>query len=41
MGGPTRTATLVATDPGPEWGRDWQEAKRLAGRLAKKIENLD
>lgn len=41
MGVPTRTATLVATDPGPEWGRDWKEAKRLAGRLAKKIENLD
>lgn len=41
MGVPTRTATLVATEPGPEWGRDWKEAKRLAGRLAKKIENLD
>jgi len=40
-GVPTRTATLVATDPGPEWGRDWKEAKRLAGRLAKKVENLD
>jgi hypothetical protein len=36
MGVPTRTAKLVATDPGPQWGRDWKEAKRLAGRLAKK-----
>lgn len=40
MGVPTRAATLVATDPGPEWGRDWKHAKRFAGRLAKRIENL-
>ena len=41
MGVPTHTATLVATDPNPDWGRDWKRAKRLAGKLAKTIENLD
>lgn len=41
MGVSTRAATLVSTAPDPGWGADWRKAKRLAGKLAKKVENLD
>ena len=41
MGAPTRTASLVSTDPGSMWGKEWKKAKRLAAGLTRRVENLD
>lgn len=41
MGVSTRAAALVARDPDPGWGPDWNKASQLQQVLERRIENLD
>ena len=41
MGDPKRTAKLVQTDPGPDWGKDWKAARKLFVELDKQTKGVD
>ena len=37
MGDPTRAASLVPSDPDPQWGREWKKAKGLLAKITKHV----
>jgi len=38
MGDPKRAASLVQSDPDPQWGREWKMAQRLLVGITKNVD---
>ena len=38
MGDPKRAASLVQSDPNPQWGREWKKARHLLAKITKNVD---